>query len=88
MVFQYAKGSLGLAHNGDITNGAELRKQLSSSGSVFQTDTDSEVIVNLIARYNQNTLEDSLAKCMIDIKGALSLIHISSKKWQLYMKMQ
>ncbi|MCL4439119.1 MAG: amidophosphoribosyltransferase, partial [Firmicutes bacterium] len=45
--------------------------------SVFQSTTDSEVIVNLIARYSQNALEEALAKCMIDIKGAYSLLIIT-----------
>lgn len=74
LVFRYACGTLGLAHNGNITNIHDLRSQLTSTGAVFQSTTDSEVIVNLIARYSQNTLEEALAKCMIDIKGAYSLL--------------
>ncbi|MFZ5632597.1 MAG: amidophosphoribosyltransferase [Bacillota bacterium] len=74
LVFRYARGSIGLAHNGNITNIYELRAQLTSTGSVFQSTTDSEVIVNLIARYSQSTLEEALAKCMIDVKGAYSLL--------------
>ena len=77
LVFRYAKGTLGLAHNGNITNIWDLRSQLTSTGSVFQSTTDSEVIVNLIARYSQNTLEEALAKCMIDVKGAYSLLLIT-----------
>lgn len=80
LVFRYARGTLGLAHNGNITNVGELRQQLASTGSVFQSTTDSEVIVNLIARYSQNNLEDSLAKCMIDIKGAYSLVIITEDR--------
>ncbi len=80
LVFRYARGTLGLAHNGNITNVGELRQQLASTGSVFQSTTDSEVIVNLIARYSQNNLEDSLAKCMIDIKGAYSLAIITEDR--------
>ncbi|MHB8157277.1 MAG: amidophosphoribosyltransferase [Desulfocucumaceae bacterium] len=77
LVFRYAKGTLGLAHNGNITNIWDLRSQLTSTGSVFQSTTDTEVIVNLIARYSQNTLEEALSKCMIDIKGAYSLLIIT-----------
>jgi amidophosphoribosyltransferase len=77
LVFRYARGTLGLAHNGNITNIYDLRLQLTSTGSVFQSTTDSEVIVNLIARYSQNTLEEALAKCMIDVKGAYSLVIIT-----------
>jgi amidophosphoribosyltransferase len=77
LVFRYARGTIGLAHNGNITNVWDLRSQLASTGSVFQSTTDSEVIVNLIARYSQNTLEEALAKCMIDVKGAYSLLIIT-----------
>jgi amidophosphoribosyltransferase len=77
LVFRYSRGTLGLAHNGNVTNIWDLRSQLTSTGSVFQSTTDSEVIVNLIARYSQNTLEEALAKCMIDVKGAYSLLIIT-----------
>lgn len=77
LVFRYAKGMMGLAHNGNLTNVTELRSQLTSTGSVFQSSTDSEVIVNLIARYSQSSLVDAIMKCMIDIKGAYSLLIIS-----------
>ncbi len=77
LVFSYAQGAIGLAHNGNITNIAELRSQLTATGSVFQSTTDSEAIVNLIARYSQNSLEEALTKCMIDIKGAYSLVLIT-----------
>ncbi|RYD05738.1 hypothetical protein N752_07540 [Desulforamulus aquiferis] len=77
LVFRYARGMLGLAHNGNLTNITELRSQLSATGSVFQSSTDSEVLVNLIARYNTNTVEEALMKCMIDVKGAYSLLIIT-----------
>lgn len=80
LVFRYAGGKIGLAHNGNITNVAELRSQLLASGSVFQSSTDTEVVVNLIARYSQNTLEEALMKCMIDIKGAYSLVLMAENK--------
>ncbi len=79
LVFKYAGGTIGLAHNGNITNIYDLRSQLASTGSVFQSTTDSEVIVNLIARYSRNTLEEALAKCMIDVKGAYSLLIITEE---------
>ncbi|RJX21924.1 MAG: amidophosphoribosyltransferase [Desulforudis sp.] len=74
LVFSYAGGRIGLAHNGNLTNICELRQQMAASGAVFQTTTDSEVIVNLIARHSQHSLEEALVKCMIDIKGAYSLV--------------
>ncbi|WP_027717804.1 amidophosphoribosyltransferase [Desulfovirgula thermocuniculi] len=80
LVFRYAGGMLGLAHNGNLTNVAELRSRLFSTGSVFQSTTDSEVIVNLIARYGQSDLVGALMKCMIDLKGAYSLVILTEKR--------
>jgi len=74
LVFNYLRGSLALAHNGNLTNAKELKANLAATGSVFQTTSDSEVIVNLVARYGQNTIEEALMKCIIDIKGAYSLV--------------
>lgn len=80
LVGYYAKGMIALAHNGNLTNIAELRSSLASNGSVFQTTNDSEVIVNLIARYNQSEIEDAILKCMLDIKGAYSLVVMTEDK--------
>jgi amidophosphoribosyltransferase len=74
MVFHYLKGMVALAHNGNLTNTAELRKRLASNGSVFQTTTDSELLANLLARYSQDTLEEALIKCFSDLQGALALV--------------
>jgi len=79
LVFRCSRGMIGLAHNGNLTNVNTLRSQLFSNGSVFQSSTDSEVIVNLIARYSQGSLIDSIMKTMIDIKGAYSLVIITEK---------
>jgi len=78
--FRYMRGMVALAHNGNLTNANELRESLGATGSVFQSTTDSEVIVNLIARYGQNPIEDALMKCMIDIKGAYSLLVMTEDK--------
>ncbi|WP_366922859.1 amidophosphoribosyltransferase [Metallumcola ferriviriculae] len=78
--FRYSRGKVALAHNGNLTNANELRNSLGATGSVFQSTTDSEVIVNLIARYGQNPIEEALMKCMIDIKGAYSLLVMTEDK--------
>ena len=74
LVFHYLNGMVALAHNGNLTNTVALRRRLATYGSVFQTTTDTEIIANLLARYSQDKLEDALAKCMIDIKGAFALV--------------
>lgn len=80
LVFRYLKGMIALAHNGNLVNASELRQRLANFGSVFQTTTDTEVIVNLLARYGQDSLEDALAKSMIDIKGAYALVIMTEDK--------
>ncbi|SFF96576.1 amidophosphoribosyltransferase [Desulfotomaculum arcticum] len=80
LLFRYVGGMLGLAHNGNLTNVTELRSMLMATGAVFQSSTDSEVIVNIIARSAQNGLEEGLVKSMIDIKGAYSLVIITENK--------
>lgn len=80
LVGRYLQGSVALAHNGSLTNAKELRDKLALNGSVFQSNSDSELIVNLIARYGQNTIEDSLLKCMIDIKGSYALAVMTEEK--------
>lgn len=80
LVFHYLKGMVALAHNGNLTNTVELKKRLETYGSVFQTTTDTEVIANLMARYSQDSMEDALAKSMIDAKGAYALIIMTEKQ--------
>ena len=74
MVFHYLNGMVALAHNGNLVNTVELKKRLATYGSVFQTTTDTELVANLMARYSQDKMQDALAKCMIDMKGAYALV--------------
>lgn len=74
LVFHYLNGMVALAHNGNLVNTVELKKRLATYGSVFQTTTDTEIVANLLARYSQDKMEDALAKCMIDMKGAFALV--------------
>lgn len=78
--FRYYQGMVSLAHNGNLVNANELRNNLGSTGSIFQSTTDSEVIVNLIARYGQGSIEEALMKCMIDLKGTYSLVLMTEDK--------
>ncbi|NPV92526.1 MAG: amidophosphoribosyltransferase [Firmicutes bacterium] len=80
LVFHYLKGMIALAHNGNLTNAKELHDLLAGQGSVFQSTTDSEIIVNLLARYSQSRIEEALMKCMIDIKGAYALLIMTEDK--------
>ncbi len=80
LMCRYLQGSIAMAHNGNLTNAHELRDKLAANGSVFQTGTDSEIIVNLIARYGQSGIEDALLKSMIDLKGTYSLVIMTEDK--------
>ncbi|MBM7854255.1 amidophosphoribosyltransferase [Desulfohalotomaculum tongense] len=79
LVFRHSKGMLSLAHNGNLTNVSALREMLYNNGAIFQSTTDSEVIVNLIARYSQQSLEAAIMKAMIDIEGAYSLVILTAE---------
>lgn len=82
LVLNYVKGTLGLAHNGNLINAPELREELAYTGAIFQTTIDSEVIAYYIARerLNSKTVEDAVGRAMHKIKGAYSLIVMSPRK--------
>ncbi len=82
LVLNYIKGTLGLAHNGNLINANELRHELEYGGAIFQTTIDSEVIAYHIARerVKTSTVEAAVANAMRKIKGAYSLIVMSPRK--------
>lgn len=82
LVINYVKGILGLAHNGNLTNAIELRKELEYTGAIFQTTIDSEVIAYHIARERLKTknVEDAVKNAMKKIKGAYALVVSSPRK--------
>ncbi len=82
LVLNYVKGTLGMAHNGNLLNAIELREELSYTGAIFQTTIDSEVIAYLIARerLETSTVEAAVKNSMEKIKGAYSLIVMSPRK--------
>ena len=82
LVLNYIKGTLGLAHNGNLINAPELRRELEYTGAIFQTTIDSEVIAYHIARerIHSAAVEEAVSKAMNKIKGAYSLIVMSPRK--------
>ena len=82
LVLNYVKGTLGMAHNGNLINALELRKELEYTGAIFQTTIDSEVIAYHIARERLNcgTVEEAVKLAMKKIKGAYSLVVMSPRK--------
>lgn len=82
LVLNYVKGTLGLAHNGNLINAPQLRRELEYTGAIFQTTIDSEVIAYHIARerLNSKTVEEAVGRAMDKIKGAYSLVIMSPRK--------
>ena len=82
LVMRYVKGTLAVAHNGNLTNAVEIRRELEHTGAIFQTTIDSEVICYVIARERLkcHSVEEAVAAAMQKIKGAYSLLVMSPRK--------
>ena len=71
------KGKIAVAHNGNITNAAELRRDLEAEGSIFQASSDTEVILHLVARSRERTLAGALREALLQLEGAFSLVFLA-----------
>ncbi len=82
LVLNYIKGTLALAHNGNLVNTEELREELARTGAIFQTTTDSEVIAYEIARarVHTKTVEEAIRQTASRIKGAYGIVIASPRK--------
>lgn len=82
LVLNYAKGTLTLAHNGNLVNTTILREKLENNGAIFQTTTDSEVIAYCIARerVHTKTVEEAILRTARLIQGAYGLVIMSPRK--------
>ena len=82
IVTQYSKGTLSIAHNGNLTNADELKRELQDKGAIFHTTTDSEVIAYLIAQKRSVTpsVEEAVKEVMGIIKGGYALLVMSPRK--------
>jgi len=76
----YSGGSVAIGHNGNLVNAVELRERLEAEGSIFQSTSDTEVIVHLIARSRETELVDRIADALKQVKGAYSLVFVSEDK--------
>lgn len=79
-IVNYRKGNLAIAHNGNLTNEKGLREDLVNEGSIFQTTTDSEVILHLIARSKLNDQVEQIKEAIQKIEGAYSLVLLTDDK--------
>ncbi|WP_330617911.1 amidophosphoribosyltransferase [Mobilitalea sibirica] len=82
LVLNYVKGTLALAHNGNLVNTPQLRRELEYTGAIFQTTIDTEVIAYHIARerLNSKTAEEAVVRAMKKLSGAYSLVIMSPRK--------
>src|SRR5437763_125899 len=80
IVVMTSKGPVALAHNGNLVNGPELRRQLEAAGSIFSSMSDTEAIVHLIARSKEPTLEGAFVDALSQCRGAYSLALMTPRK--------
>ena len=75
-----SKGQIAVAHNGNLTNAIELRRALEDEGSIFQSNSDTEVILHLVAKSRERTLSGALRDAMLQIEGAFSLVFLAEDR--------
>ncbi len=82
MVVRHKKGNLAIVHNGNLTNAEELKRELEEQGAIFTTTSDTEIICHIIVRERLKTgsIEEAVKNTMKIIKGAYSLLVLSSQK--------
>ena len=79
LIYNTGHGPVAIAHNGNLTNALQLKKKLESRGAIFQSSTDSEVIVHLLAR-QEGPVEDALIASLRQVDGAYSLLLLTPEK--------
>lgn len=80
LVINYKKGQIALAHNGNLINADKWRTKLESEGSIFQTTSDTEVILHLIAHANGRPIEKAVEYALDKVRGAYSLVMLTPKQ--------
>ena len=79
LAVEYARGELALAHNGNLVNAEEIRRELEAYGSIFQTNVDTEVLIHLIARSPMKETADAVVSSLQKIKGAYSMLLMTNE---------
>jgi amidophosphoribosyltransferase len=74
------KGLIAVAHNGNITNALELRKELEDRGAIFQANSDTEVVLHLVAHSSERTLAGALRDALLQLEGAFSLVFLAQDR--------
>jgi amidophosphoribosyltransferase len=76
-VVEYSQGPIAISHNGNLVNGALLREELEQAGSIFQSTSDTEVIIHLIATSKETTLMGRIVEALARARGAYSLLFLT-----------
>lgn len=76
----YSRGSIAVAHNGNLTNHEQVRERLEARGSIFQSSSDTETIVHLIAMSNQRAVEGRVADALSQVEGAYSILFLTERE--------
>ena len=79
-VVEYSQGPIAVSHNGNLVNGALLREELERSGSIFQSTTDTEVVIHLIATSRETSLMGRIVEALGRARGAYSLLFLTLDK--------
>ncbi len=74
IVAKFFGGTMAVAHNGNLTNADELRRELELKGAIFQGTTDTEVLIHLVAQNGSNSFEEALVQSLSKLKGAYSMV--------------
>ncbi len=80
IMVDYSRGSIAVAHNGNLVNSLELRNDLEKSGSIFSTTADTETIIHLIARSQSDSLVERVCESLRQVKGAYSLAFLTETR--------
>ena len=80
IMVDYSRGSIAVAHNGNLVNAQEIRNSLEQSGSIFSTTADTETIIHLIARAQSDSLIDRVCESLRQVKGAYSLTFLTETR--------
>ncbi len=79
-VVDYARGTIAIAHNGNLTNASLIRNELEQEGSIFQSNMDTEVIIHLIARSKERTFIERTIDALNKVEGAYSLLLLTERE--------
>jgi len=80
ILIQFKRGQIAAAHNGNLINTAKLRREMEEDGSIFQTSTDSEIVVHLIARSRGGTLIEMVIEALERLEGAYCFVFLTPGK--------